>query len=61
MNCPVNQAGKTLWVGWGDNELGPKGRAWREHMVSLAVMGSSVDRLGRQPRSESLVPVGGPQ
>lgn len=30
-------------------------------MVSLAVMGSSVDRLGRQPRSESLVPVGGPQ
>lgn len=46
------------WVGWGDNKLGPKRRAWRDHMVSLAVIGSSVDRLGRKPRSAPPVPVG---
>lgn len=30
--------------------LAPKGRVWRGLMVSLAVTGSSVDRLGRKPR-----------
>ena len=48
-------------LGGEGNKLGPEGRVWRDHMVSLAVTGSSVDRLGRKPRSESPVPTRGPQ